>query len=136
MALRSTLSCLEGDQTKIFTSTRCFRQIQRRSQMDLESLTRLFATTLSPDPNVRKAGELQIKKVGRRLNIYKVDRLDQCPSYPCFPTANLITDVISVPEDPTRLTERIKHLQLTAPLSQSGYRLYRDANVLCPDAEH
>ena len=45
--------------------------------MDLESLTRLFATTLSPDPNVRKAGELQIRQVGRRLNVRKVDNLDQ-----------------------------------------------------------
>ena len=45
--------------------------------MDLESLTQLFATTLSPDPNVRKAGELQIRKVGRRLSVWKVDRLDE-----------------------------------------------------------
>ena len=45
--------------------------------MNLESLTRLFATTLSPDPNVRKAGELQIRQVGRRLNAFEVDNLDQ-----------------------------------------------------------
>jgi hypothetical protein len=31
--------------------------------MDLQSLTNLFATTLSPDPNVRKAGEIQIRKI-------------------------------------------------------------------------
>ena len=45
--------------------------------MNLESLTQLFATTLSPDPNVRKAGELQIRKVGRRPSVYEVDNLDQ-----------------------------------------------------------
>lgn len=31
--------------------------------MDLQTLTNLFASTLSPDPNVRKAGEIQIRKV-------------------------------------------------------------------------
>jgi len=45
--------------------------------MDLESLTSLFATTLSPDPNVRKAGELQIRKVGPRPSFCKVDNLNQ-----------------------------------------------------------
>jgi len=32
--------------------------------MDLQSLSSLFATTYNPDPNVRKAAELQIRKVG------------------------------------------------------------------------
>ncbi|PCH39811.1 ARM repeat-containing protein [Wolfiporia cocos MD-104 SS10] len=32
--------------------------------MDLQSLSNLFATTYNPDPNVQKAGELQIRKVG------------------------------------------------------------------------
>ena len=31
--------------------------------MDLQSLSQLFATTYNPDPNVRKAAELQIRKV-------------------------------------------------------------------------
>ena len=31
--------------------------------MDLQTLSNLFATTYSPDPNVQKAGELQIRKV-------------------------------------------------------------------------
>jgi hypothetical protein len=31
--------------------------------MDLQTLSNLFATTLNPDPNVRKAAELQIRKV-------------------------------------------------------------------------
>ena len=44
--------------------------------MDLETLTRLFATTLSPDPNVRKTGELEIRKVCRRPSIKKADYLD------------------------------------------------------------
>ena len=33
------------------------------SQMDLQTLSNLFATTYNPDPNVRKAAELQIRKV-------------------------------------------------------------------------
>jgi hypothetical protein len=43
--------------------------------MDLEYLTSLFATTLSPDPNARKTAELQIRKVCRRLSVWKVDDL-------------------------------------------------------------
>jgi hypothetical protein len=31
--------------------------------MDLNTLSNLFATTLNPDPNVRKSAELQIRKV-------------------------------------------------------------------------
>lgn len=31
--------------------------------MDVQSLSVLFATTYNPDPNVRKAGELEIRKV-------------------------------------------------------------------------
>ncbi|EGN93981.1 hypothetical protein SERLA73DRAFT_115471 [Serpula lacrymans var. lacrymans S7.3] len=31
--------------------------------MDLQSLSNLFATTYNPDPNVQKAGELQIRKI-------------------------------------------------------------------------
>lgn len=31
--------------------------------MDLQTLTQLFSTTYNPDPNVRKAAELQIRKV-------------------------------------------------------------------------
>ncbi|CAL1712201.1 unnamed protein product [Somion occarium] len=32
--------------------------------MDLQTLSNLFATTYNPDPNVQKAGELQIRKIG------------------------------------------------------------------------
>ncbi|KAH7924546.1 ARM repeat-containing protein [Leucogyrophana mollusca] len=32
--------------------------------MDLQSLSNLFATTYNPDPNIQKAGELQIRKIG------------------------------------------------------------------------
>ena len=35
----------------------------RSVQMDLQTLSNLFATTLNPNPNVRKAGELDIRKV-------------------------------------------------------------------------
>lgn len=31
--------------------------------MDLQTLSQLFATTYNPDPNVRKAAELEIRKV-------------------------------------------------------------------------
>lgn len=31
--------------------------------MDLQTLSHLFTTTFNPDPNVRKAAELQIRKV-------------------------------------------------------------------------
>lgn len=76
--------CLEGDQTKIFTPPAASIRYDAAPQMDLESLTRLFATTLSPDPNVRKAGELQIRQVGRRLNVRRVDNLNQA-SLDCWP---------------------------------------------------
>lgn len=32
--------------------------------MDLQALAGLFATTYNADPNIQKAGELQIRKVG------------------------------------------------------------------------
>ncbi|THH06885.1 hypothetical protein EW145_g3782 [Phellinidium pouzarii] len=32
--------------------------------MDIQTLSNLFATTFDPNPNVRKAGELQIRKIG------------------------------------------------------------------------
>lgn len=31
--------------------------------MDLQTLSNLFSTTYNPDPNVQKAGELEIRKV-------------------------------------------------------------------------
>lgn len=31
--------------------------------MDVQALSHLFATTYDPNPNVRKAGELEIRKV-------------------------------------------------------------------------
>lgn len=34
-------------------------------EMDLQTLSNLFASTYSPDPNVQKSGELQIRKVRR-----------------------------------------------------------------------
>ena len=33
------------------------------AEMDVQALTALFTTSYNPDPNVRKAGELQIRKV-------------------------------------------------------------------------
>lgn len=38
------------------------------AQMDLQTLSTLFASTFSPDPNVQKMAELQIRKVGRAIH--------------------------------------------------------------------
>ena len=35
----------------------------KRKDMDIQTLTNLFATTYDPNPNTRKAGELDIRKV-------------------------------------------------------------------------
>jgi hypothetical protein len=48
-----------GDTTSFYT---------RLVQMDLQTLSDLFATTYNPDPNVRKAAELQIRKVISHLH--------------------------------------------------------------------
>ncbi|KAF5311710.1 hypothetical protein D9611_009470 [Ephemerocybe angulata] len=37
--------------------------------MDLQTLTNLFATTYNPDPNIRKAAELQIRKIGNQEGV-------------------------------------------------------------------
>ncbi|TCD68344.1 hypothetical protein EIP91_010982 [Steccherinum ochraceum] len=39
---------------------------------DLQTLSNLFATTYNPDPNVQKAGELQIRKVGNQEGMVKL----------------------------------------------------------------
>ncbi|KXN84333.1 hypothetical protein AN958_12748 [Leucoagaricus sp. SymC.cos] len=39
--------------------------------MDLQTLSNLFATTLNPDPNVRKSAELQIRKIGNEEGMIK-----------------------------------------------------------------
>ena len=75
---RLVASCLEGDQ-KSSLPLAASTKYDAALQMDLESLTRLFATTLSSDPNVRKAGELQIRQVGRRLGVWKAYYIDHCP---------------------------------------------------------
>ncbi|KAJ8518430.1 hypothetical protein ONZ45_g4489 [Pleurotus djamor] len=58
--------------------------------MDLQTLSNLFATTLSPDPNVRKAGELQIRKVANEeglitalLQIIGADTVDIATRQAC-----------------------------------------------------
>jgi hypothetical protein len=45
-----------------------FLGISYTLQMDLQTLSNLFATTYNPDPNVRKAAELQIRKVISHLH--------------------------------------------------------------------
>jgi importin-7 len=83
--------------------------------MDLQTLSNLFATTLDPNPNVRKAAELEIRKVcgpseivfylntdasvlqisGQEglitalLQIIASDNVDLCVLASCFPRAVL-----------------------------------------------
>ncbi|KAJ6583909.1 armadillo-type protein [Mycena vulgaris] len=58
--------------------------------MDLQTLSNLFAATLSPDPNSRKAAELQIRKVGNEtgmiaalLQIIAADNIDIATRQAC-----------------------------------------------------
>ncbi|KAJ6622613.1 armadillo-type protein [Mycena sp. CBHHK59/15] len=58
--------------------------------MDLQTLSNLFAATLSPDPNTRKAAELQIRKVGNEtgmiaalLQIIATDSIDIATRQAC-----------------------------------------------------
>ncbi|KAG6813019.1 hypothetical protein H0H92_014757 [Tricholoma furcatifolium] len=58
--------------------------------MDLQTLSNLFASTINPDPNVRKAGELQIRKVGNEegmitalLQIIATDSVDLATRQAC-----------------------------------------------------
>ncbi|KAI3621267.1 nonsense-mediated mrna decay protein [Moniliophthora roreri] len=58
--------------------------------MDLQTLTNLFSTTFNPDPNIRKAAELQIRKVGNEegmiaalLRIIAADSIDLATRQAC-----------------------------------------------------
>ncbi|KAF8074028.1 armadillo-type protein [Lyophyllum atratum] len=58
--------------------------------MDLQTLSNLFATTISPDPNVRRTAELQIRKVGNEegmitalLQIIAADSIDLATRQAC-----------------------------------------------------
>ncbi|TFK34758.1 armadillo-type protein [Crucibulum laeve] len=58
--------------------------------MDLQTLSNLFATTFNPDPNVRKAAELQIRKIGNEegmitalLQIIAADSIDLTTRQAC-----------------------------------------------------
>ncbi|KAJ7133547.1 armadillo-type protein [Mycena epipterygia] len=58
--------------------------------MDLQTLSNLFAATLSPDPNARKSAELQIRKVGNEtgmiaalLQIIAADNIDIATRQAC-----------------------------------------------------
>lgn len=58
------------------------------AQMDLQTLTNLFATTYNPDPNIRKSAELQIRKVLKafaspetRYHCRNRDRSLECSSF-------------------------------------------------------
>lgn len=50
--------------------------------MDFQALANLFATTYNANPNIQKAGELQIRKVRPHLfwsSTTDPDVLDRCP---------------------------------------------------------
>ncbi|KAF4617901.1 hypothetical protein D9613_006252 [Agrocybe pediades] len=58
--------------------------------MDLQTLSNLFSTTYNPDPNVRKAAELQIRKIGNQegmiaaiLRIIAADNIDPATRQAC-----------------------------------------------------
>ncbi|KAH9480674.1 putative importin [Psilocybe cubensis] len=58
--------------------------------MDLQVLSQLFATTYNPDPNVRKAAELEIRKIGNQdgmissiLRIIAADNIDLATRQAC-----------------------------------------------------
>ncbi|KDQ62833.1 hypothetical protein JAAARDRAFT_30743 [Jaapia argillacea MUCL 33604] len=58
--------------------------------MDLQTLSNLFATTFNPNPNVRKAAELEIRKVGRQegmiaalIQIISADTVDLATRQAC-----------------------------------------------------
>ncbi|KAK7054442.1 Nonsense-mediated mRNA decay protein 5 [Paramarasmius palmivorus] len=58
--------------------------------MDLQTLTNLFSTTFNPDPNIRKAAELQIRKIGNEegmiaalLQIIAADSIDLATRQAC-----------------------------------------------------
>lgn len=38
--------------------------------MDVQAIANLFATSLSVDPNVRKAGEIEIRRVSKRVDYF------------------------------------------------------------------
>jgi hypothetical protein len=46
--------------------------------MDLQTLSQLFATTYNADPNIRKAAELQIRKVNVLSFIFTFISAGQC----------------------------------------------------------
>ncbi|KAF9451856.1 ARM repeat-containing protein [Macrolepiota fuliginosa MF-IS2] len=58
--------------------------------MDFQTLSNLFGTTLNPDPNIRKAAELQIRKIGNEegmiaalLQIIAADSIDIATRQAC-----------------------------------------------------
>jgi len=46
--------------------------------MDLQYLTQLFATTYDPNPNTRKAGELDVRKVRAHRAVMLICRVASC----------------------------------------------------------
>ncbi|KAF9257153.1 ARM repeat-containing protein [Marasmius fiardii PR-910] len=97
--------------------------------MDLQTLTNLFSTTFNPDPNIRKAAELQIRKVGNEegmisalLQIIAADSIDLATRQACSVwVKNRVASHYSL-ETPTGRPDR-------SPLPQSDKNAIR-SNIL------
>ncbi|KAH7915448.1 armadillo-type protein [Hygrophoropsis aurantiaca] len=116
--------------------------------MDLQSLSNLFATTFNPDPNIQKAGELQIRAVGVQegmvtalLQIIASDSVDLATRQACsvylknrVHTSYIIESVATRPDqipipqsDRDALKSSILHLLAASPSRSITLQL---ANIL------
>ncbi|KAG7087929.1 hypothetical protein E1B28_011975 [Marasmius oreades] len=97
--------------------------------MDLQTLTNLFSTTFNPDPNIRRAAELEIRKVGNEegmiaalLQIIGADSIDIATRQACSVwVKNRVGSHYSL-EAPTGRADRL-------PLAQSDKNAIR-SNIL------
>lgn len=105
--------------------------------MDLQTLSNLFGTTYNPDPNVRKAAELQIRKIGGQegmiaalLQIIATDSVDLATRQSCAvyiknrvsssyfiadSSAPRASQIPIAPSDREALKSSILHLLATSP---------------------
>ncbi|KAK7462279.1 Nonsense-mediated mRNA decay protein 5 [Stygiomarasmius scandens] len=85
--------------------------------MDLQTLSNLFATTYSPDPNVRKAAELQIRKIGNEegmitalLQIIAAESIDLATRQACAVwVKNRVHTNYTIESTPTPQTRPDRH---------------------------
>ncbi|KAF9481128.1 ARM repeat-containing protein [Pholiota conissans] len=115
--------------------------------MDLQILSNLFATTYNPDPNVRKAAELQIRKIGNEegmitaiLQIIAADSIDIATRQACsvwlknrihtsysIETSRRPDQVVISPAEREAIRVNILPLIATAPSNSIALQL---ANIL------